>query len=170
MIKRFYFLIVFSLCAVIATAQIQRKILDFTLGTTTKTQVLNYLKYHHHKYSINEDGVIVVEKIAFAGQNWPVAFFSFYKGKFYLVDFRDSDSFTPVETLNLIWKRLSNSLKKKYSNYSISSTEDGALDFSDNKTMLSSSYKYLFGSLSLHIMYYDIYLFGQKNESEEDEL
>lgn len=170
MIKRFYFLIVFSLCAVIASAQIQRKFLDFTLGVTTKAQVLNYIKSHHYEYHLIEDGDIGIHKIKFAGQNWPVAYFCFYNGKLYLVDFRDNDSFTSVETLNLTWKRLSNLLKQKYDNYSISSIEDGALDFSDNKTKLSSNYKYSLGGVSIHIMYYDIYLFGQMCESEESEL
>ena len=169
MIKRFYFLIAFLLCAVITTAQIQRKILDFTLGVTTKTQVLNYLKNHHFNYSLNEDGEYVVQKITFAGHNWPIAYFSFYKGKFYCVDFRDSDSFTPAETLELVWKRLNNSLNKKYSIYSIS-TKDDYIEFSDNKTNVSLDHRYSFGGKTLAIMYYDIYLVNQKYTCEESEL
>ena len=169
MIKRFYILIVFSLCAVIATAQIQRKILDFTLGVTTKTQVLNYLKRHHCHYSLNEDGEYVVNKISFAGHNWPIAYFSFYNGKFYCVDFRDSDGFTSTETLELVWKRFNNSLNKKYSIYSVS-IKDDYIEFSDYKTNVSLDYRYSYGSKSLSIMYYDIYLFKQKNKSEESEL
>ena len=171
MIKRFCLLTLFLLCAIIATAQIQRKILDFTLGVTTKVQVQNYLKSHHYKYHLNEDGDFIVEKVTFAGHNWPAAFFCFYKGKLFLVDFRNNDDFTPVETMDLIWERLSNSLKKKYSNYSFSSSkDDGSLNFSDHKTRLTTNYTYLFGSKSLHIMYYDEYLFGQKYESDESEL
>ena len=82
MIKRLYFLLFLFLCTIVATAQIQRKILDFTLGVSNKTEVLSYLKSNHYKYSY-EDGEYEVRKVTFAGHNWPVAYFSFYKGKLY---------------------------------------------------------------------------------------
>lgn len=167
--KRFYILIYFSLCTIIASAQIQRNILDFTLGVTTKTQVLNYIKSHHYNYSINADGNFVVEKIKFAGQIWPIAFFSFYKGIFYDISFHNSDGDTPKETLDIKWNRLDYSLKRKYSGYIIESKNNSYI-YSDNKTQVWSKYEYFNGRWALSLIYYDIQLSQQKIQSEEDEL
>ena len=159
----------FFLCTIAVSAQIQRKILDFSLGVTTKTQVLNYLKSHHYKYSHNEDGEYVVEKIKFAGHIWPVAYFSFYKGKFYCVDFRDSDSFTPKETLELVWNSINQSLCRKYSAYS-NTIDNDYIDFSDNRTSVSLDHRYLMGGRTLAIMYIDLINNRQKIKEDEDEL
>ena len=169
MIKRFYFLCFFLLCMITATAQIQRRILGFTLGVTTKAQVLNYLKNHHYKYSLRKNGEQVASNITFAGYNWQDTYFSFYKGKLYCVDFRDDGEYTPEELLTEVWDRVKNSLNRKYSLYSISSKDDN-IEFSDNKTYVGLKYKYIFGSKSLSIMYFDIYLFNQCSNSEYNEL
>ena len=169
MIKRFYILIIFSLCTVTVTAQIQRNIFDFTLGVTTKTQVQNYLIRHHYNYSINKNGEYEVRNLIFAGHNWPSVYFSFYNDKFYCVDFIDNESHTPVETLGLVWKRLNSSLNKKYSIYSISSKDD-YVEFSDNKTNVSLKFRNTLGEKMLSIMYYDIFLLNQMISSEESEL
>ena len=87
----------------------------------------------------------------------------------YCVDFRDSYNFTPKETLDLVWNRLKASLNKKYYNY-LDSFKDDYLEFSDNKINVSLDYRFLFGNKSLSIMYYDIYLLKQKNQTEENEL
>lgn len=169
MTQRLYSLMFLLLCMVTATAQIQRKILDFTLGVTTKAQVLNYLKNHHYKYLLRKNGEYVASNITFAGYNWQDTYFSFYKGKLYCVDFRDDGEYTPEELLKEVWERLKNSLNSKYSIYSISS-KDNKIEFSDNKTYVGLGYEYSFGSKSLSIMYFDIYLFKQCSKSEYNEL
>lgn len=153
----------------VATAQIQRKILDFTLGVTNKAQVINHLKSHRFKYSINNDGDIVVDNVAFAGHNWPGVFLNFYNGIFYLVSFRDNESFTPKEIMESVWKRIRNTLNSKYHIY-LESSNENEIEFSDNKTTVSLKYEYIIYNKSLSIMYYDVNLFIKKIKSDDSEL
>ena len=169
MIKRLYLLIFFLLCTVIASAQIQRKILDFTLGVSTKTQVLNYIKSHQYVYHLDEEGNFVVQRIKFAGENWSHARFCFYNEKLYLVSFRHNDRITLKENLDYIWDRLNDSLKKKYSDYIFESEKDSSSYF-DNKTFLVFFYKQGLDVWSICLEYYDYKLFQQKDKLEEDEL
>lgn len=167
--KKILFLIIFLLSTIIASAQIQRKIFDFTLGVTTKSQVLNYIKSHQCVYHLDEEGNFVVHRIKFAGQNWNQANFCFYNGKLYLVSFRDNDLVSLKETLDLVWNRLADSLKKKYNDYLVELLKD-SISYSDNKTFLLLYYKQFSGVWCLSLEYYDSKLFQQKDQSEENEL
>lgn len=169
MTKRFYLLIVFLLCTIIASAQIQRKLLDFTLGVTTKTQVQNYIKSHQYVYHLDEEGNFVIHNIKFAGQNWHHANFCFYNGKLYKVSFSATELDTSKENLDLIWQRFVDSLKKKYIDYICLSEKDNYSYF-DNKTVVVLFYKQFSSVWCLALEYYDYYLFQQKDKSEENEL
>ncbi len=153
------------------SAQIQNKILGFTLGSTSKTTVYNYLKTNHIKFIKEENGEYCAEKVKFAGTLWEFVWFTFYDGKLYNVDFSLSDYSTPVQTMDLIYKRLDNTLISKYARYYDydKSTNERKL-YSDNVTQISFTYRYFQGSKSLGIMYTYLPLFNSKQSSDADEL
>ena len=150
------------------SAQIQRKILGFTLGSSSKTAVYNYLKKNHIKFANTEDGEYCAYNIKFAGQIWENVWFSFYNGMLYNIEFTISEFKTPIKTLDIIYSRLSLSLKNKYSYYRNSSSED--LKFDDNVIEITLLYRYTENIKSLRLMYSHIPSWNRKIISEEDEL
>lgn len=169
--KRTLFTLVLLLCTLMASAQIQRKILGFTLGITSKTIVYNYLKSNRIKFSTNEEGEYVASKIKFAGQIWDSVFFTFYNGKLYNLDFCINEDSTPIQTMDLIYENLDKSLSHKYANYyNFNESTNENKVYSDNVTNITFTYGYLLGSKSLSIMYTYLPLFNRKLSSDADEL
>lgn len=154
-----------------SSAQIQRKFLGFTLGSTSKTAVYNYLKTNHIKFIKNEEGEYCAEKVKFAGEIWEYVWFSFYNGKLYNVDFSISEYSKPIESMDLIYKRLDNSLSRKYAiyyDYNESTSERKV--YRDNTIQISFLYRYFQGSKSLSIMYTYLPILNSIVSSEDDEL
>lgn len=151
-----------------SSAQIQNKLLGFTLGTTTKTAVYNYYKNNHTKVIKNNDDY-VVEKVKFAGQVWDYTFFSFHKGKLYSVYFNKSDFFTSLAVLDGLWEHLSTTLMNKYGDYCLNTSSEKIM-FSDGKTDVSITYNYLDGHKGIGLMYTNRGLRVQKDEADDNEL
>lgn len=148
------------------SAQIQNKILGFTLGETTKSEVYN--KYKSQELFTELDGDIAVGNLKFAGQVWDVTLFRFYNDKLMVVQFSVSESTTPLTILESLWVDFKYKLENKYSDYYINSLTDFIL-FSDFKTDLSLSFFDVNG-MGLNLSYSDCALREQYKQAEEDEL
>jgi len=169
MFKKSILTLVFLVCAIVSSAQIQRNILDFTLGTTTKTQVNNYLKNNHIEFSQDKTGMVEARDIKFAGHVWPVIQFSFYKNKLYIVKFLDNDGFTPAETLTLVCDNLKTGLFNKYSSC-YKGKEDSMWMFGDGRTEVYLSYGFFLGARNLGLIYFDSVLYDKQLKEGLDEL
>ena len=152
-------------------AQIQRKFFSFNLGKTTRHEIINYYKVRNQKIWYSKDTSISVSQVNFGGHTWPVVYFSFHKDKLYHVYFSDSEGFTPIESLDLLWKRLTSTLSSKYDSYydEYESTYN-VKEFNDNRTKAILKYEYFEGSKGIILMYIDTSLQREKIISENDEL
>lgn len=153
------------------SAQIQNKILGFTLGSTSKTTVYNYLKSNNIKFSKNENGEYWAKKVKFAGEIWESVWFSFYDGKLYNVHFYISEDSKSIQLMDAIYGKIKKSLDNKYSDYYMynESTNERHYYF-DNVTRIIFSYSYFQGVKSLDLMYSNMPIFSRKLASEEGEL
>ena len=66
------------------SAQIQNKLLGFTLGTSTKYEIRN--KYKNERSFSEEDSFIMVRDIRFASQHWDYVAFYFFENKLIFED------------------------------------------------------------------------------------
>lgn len=167
--KRTISICLLLLCVLAASAQIQRKFLGFTLGVTTKTQVYNYLKKHHYRFSRNElqDG-FRVENVTFGGIKWSVTFVYFHKNRFHHIWFCDTDDFKPLHILESTYEELSLSLDKKYYKYK-SKTNSNSKTYSDGVTKCYLDYSFQDGMI-LSLTYSYLPLIKQEKIDNESEL
>lgn len=165
--KKYIFLTLLTLCISISSfSQIQRKVLGFTLGITTKTAVASYLKTNHIKYSLVK-GEYCAENVRFAGVVWEYVWFTFYNGKLYNVDFSVSDD-APLKEIRY---RLEESLKNKYSIYynDAESTRDNIV-FSDGIVEVGLRDEYSRETRIVSIMYTYLPILDQSVKADNDEL
>ena len=153
------------------SAQIQNKFFGLTLGKTTKTTVYNYLKKNNIKFTTTEDGDYRARKMKFAGEVWENVWFSFYNGIFYSVYFQTSEDYKSIELMDVIHRKLDNSLKNKYAiYYDPYESRSDKIVYSDNVTRVGLTYNYFEGVKHLGLMYHDLDLFYKQWESDADEL
>ena len=147
------------------SAQIQNKILGFTLGKTTKSQVCKSYKKNYMFRELSDGNCIVFDE-RFAGYEWHNVQFSFYKGILYKVRLEDHNQYDNKTT----WESLKKSLNKKYGKYFISEIKEDeitdAIFYSDDKTALKLSSNVFMTTLQ----YIDIEIAKQKIDDEESEL
>lgn len=167
--QKYLYIILFSLFTLTCSAQIQKKFFGFTIGVTNTTTVANYLKTNHIKYSV-ENGEYRAEKIKFAGEVWDCIWFTFYQGKLYNIDLSISDYSTPIATMNLIHKRIKDSLENKYSEYYNYNSTDEKTMFSDGVIEITLTNRYFEGSKSIGLMYTYLPLLNQRLKAADDEL
>ncbi len=161
-------LILFSLFFVLsAQSQIQRSFLGYTLGITTKTELIRSMRSKGKQISNTkvDDNAIRVKQMKFGGKMWPDIFFMFYNNRLCVVNFIDTGESLSQETLDLQWSIIKNNLSKKYSSYLIKRTEE-ELEYNDNKTKIWTSYSYYNGYKSISLLYCDDYLFNLKNKKD----
>ena len=150
------------------SAQIQNKLLGFTLGTTTKTEV--YEKYKNEKhFRENSSGGYSIGDIEFAGYKWDITTFRFYHDLLLSVQFSLVDLATPISLMDASWDSLSLILLDKYGDYNYYSTSEYQI-FQDDQTHLALSYTYSGNNKALTLIYSDRALREQKRQAEEDEL
>ena len=153
-----------------ASAQIQRKFLGFTLGVTTKTQIVNNLKSRNIKIHSDQDD-IYFENITFGGQQWSYVFISFVNGKMAKISFMKDDETTTLTHLKSIYDNLESSLNKKY--YQYKTDTSGTIKYSDGTVdiCLDCDDSNGYGStVFLSLIYYHRPLMQKKFQQEEDEL
>lgn len=148
------------------SAQIQNKLLGFTLGSTTKSEVYNKYK-NEELFTANGDDIGVGD-LKFAGQTWDVTIFRFYNNKLMLVQFSVTDGMSPLSAIETVWESFKQKLMKKYDTYYLYSSTSDFLSFSDNITHLSLS-RFVYGT-GVNLLYYDIALADQQSVEEEGEL
>lgn len=168
--KRIISIVLLLVCVLTASAQIQRNFLGFTLGVTTKTQVYNYLKTHHYKFTKQtyEDGY-QVENVSFGGYHWTALFITFYKNKLSSVSFYDSDDFKPQELLEANYKYLSSSLDNKYYLY-LSEQSSNEKHYTDGIVECALEYSYSMNAMMLSLRYYYRPLLKQDMIDDDSEL
>lgn len=169
MFKKAILSLVFFVCTTVSSAQIQKNILDFTLGTTSKEQVCSYFKSHNIIYTLGNSGEVVVDGLQFAGWQWGFSHFSFYDNKLYSVQFTSTGLGTPEATLDLLFDKYKNLLSNKYNCYKNAFTS-GQLGFSDNEIELTLYYEKYQGVRILSIEYIHLPLFRRLVKAQEDEL
>lgn len=152
-------------------AQIQRKFLGFTLGSSTKSAVINGLKAKGFKPVTDDNETYSVRYIKFAGHTWPYAAFTFYKGILHTVNFSDSDGLTPRQTIDVIWETLDTNLSEKYGKYYDSEFSSSVKkEFADGRTRIVFNYDFFQGSKIMSLMYYDINIRAKMSDDSADEL
>ena len=163
-------IILFLLLSCITTnAQLQRSILGNSLGVSKKSQVIQNMRNKGNKVTIVDVNIIRVDDVNFGGNKWGCVFFRFYKGILYYARFQDSEYDTSRETLDITWKNLRSSLKKKYY-LEIITDQDEELRFDDDRTIISADYSYFEGYKGIGLAYYDKKLFLMNIQSNDDEL
>lgn len=152
------------------SAQIQNKILGFTLGTTTKSQINN--KYNDESILIEDElGSISVGNIVFAGQKWDIVTFYFYNNILESIQFCETEVLTPRYLMQSIWDGIKNSLWNKYSEYLIEDSSPEFILYSDGITDLALSYSNTpLDEKGLALRYYDQSLRKLRMQAEEDDL
>ncbi len=151
------------------SAQIQNKILGFTLGSTTKSEVYNKYK-NQELFSADDDGTISVGNIVFAGQKWDLTLFCFHNNKLLYVQFSLAEQMTSLSIMDSVWESFQNKLWNKYSNYAVDSQRSDMIFYTDGITRLSLAYMYISNGKLLALQYADINLSEQKSQAEIDEL
>lgn len=163
--------IIYALFFVIsAKSQIQRTFFGFTLGKTTKIELVKSLKEKGKKIlntNVNEE-TIRVNNMTFGGKKWPATFFLFYNNRLCVVSLTDTEEYSSKDNLDLDWKNISEILSQKYSDYQIKNTKY-EIEYNDYKTNLWTSNEPYNGYKSITLMYSDNYLFKLKrNKDKED--
>lgn len=150
------------------SAQIQRTFLDFTLGSTTKSEVYN--KYKNEKlFTEDDNGNYAVGGLVFAGQKWDLTTFAFYKNKLLYVHFALIGYITPENILNSVWDDIRFRLLDKYADYNYYLTSEYAF-FKDGKTQISCSYYSSPETNAVALMYTDEALENQQKAERDSEL
>lgn len=174
MTKKLILFLLLVFCSIKVAGQIQRKFFNFTLGITTRQEVINYYKVRKKEIYYSEilgDTDFSVHQVNFGGNTWPVVHFNFYKNKLYLIRFSDSDGFTPRQILDVTWKRLDDSLLSKYRQFmNTSGSIVSEKIFEDNKTRIVFNYDYFQGTKFLGLMYVDTRLQREMLINEDSEL
>ena len=143
-------------------AQIQKDILGFKLGKSTRNEVINYFKESGNNI-IESDEIVSIDSLDFYGESWPLVSFNFYEEKICSVQFVNVDGITPKDTLDKIWKNINNLLLKKYKTYygkTISTKE--VMSFNDGDILINLIYKENQGVQGLLLVFYDNYLMQEK--------
>lgn len=168
--KRYILLLVIAACNIAAYSQIQNKILGSTLGVTPKSTVIQRLKSRGYKINYVEKNTIRIDNVSFGGFTWASAYMDFHNGKLYVVDFSDSEFFTPKKSLNLRYESLSQSLDKKYSAYK--EPEDDYATYSDGKNYVRIKYEYseITHNWGISLMYINVALQESSVKESESEL
>lgn len=164
-------LILFSLLFVLsAQSQIQRSIMGYTLGKTTKTELIKSLKSKGKqilKTKVDDDA-IKVKHMKFGGIMWPDIFFTFYNNRLCAVNFIETEESISQENIDLHWSNIKNNLRYKYSSYLIKDTGE-ELGYNDNKTKIWTSCLYRRGYKCISLLYCDDYLMDiKRNKDSED--
>ena len=150
------------------SAQIQNKLLGFTLGTTTKAEVYN--KYKNESNFIADGDEYYLLDTKFAGSKWDLVSFYFFHNKLAGVSFADLEHSTPMQLMESIWTDLKDKLRNKYSNYLIPTSPDMIL-YSDGITNVSLKLTDLGSSgMGLILYYSNRALTEGKMDEEEGEL
>lgn len=168
--RLFAFLLLSFLVNLSSNAQIQRKFYDFTLGETSKREVISYFKAKGIKIEKKEEDSYCIENLKFGGDVWSFASFMFYKDKLMNVYYSSNERDKGRALLAQKWENISNLIFKKYAEFKDlgRSSEDRQI-FDDGYTSLTIAYDYFEGVKFVTISYYDIRLALEKIKQEENE-
>lgn len=171
MLKRLSFMLLFTFCVLIISAQIQRDILGCNLGTSSKNTVANTLKKKGLRYENASTTQLCAFNVEFGGINWKYVFFNFFDNKLYQIAFMCSSFDSSPEHLKISYDRVSGILQRKYKKYYSSMYSDATNTSYDDKTTGVDLY---YGTksdgstiLSLDYKYYP--LFDRLGQTQEDE-
>ncbi len=169
--RKFLFFGLFIIWSLCASSQIQRRFLNFTLGQTSKAEVTNYFTIKGYRVRLLDENTVAVNDVRFGGQTWGVTHLQFYKNKLYGVSFMSSEHDYSKENLDMMWEILDKSLERKYSRYYLKNFSK-ELDkwFDDDRTRIWFKYEYFQNAWALSILYYDIRLYDEKSDKDENEL
>ena len=154
------------------SAQIQTKILGFTLGTTTTTTFFNQCETDITRVNYNTtEEIYSIQDVSFAGYIWNYAYFTFVNDKLCTVSFQSTDDSIPTSILELNWENLKTSINKKYSQFYLKNSSTSEMNvYSDGITFLFLKYEYLMDCMVLHLSYTNKDLVHQKVKAAEDDL
>lgn len=168
----------------VSNAQIQNKILDFTLGTTTIEDIKEkypkatgnwagdidraiYPGSELHGNVTEGEPALNIKNIKFAGIDWEYVSCMFYRGK--LCEFTFSSKDHPEYST---WIELCNALSNKYKKYQLASEEENGakyLIFSDGTTRIIACFYNLYSEVDFFTLNYQhVSLFQKKFQKKID--
>lgn len=151
------------------SAQIQNKILGFTLGETTKSEVYN--KYKNEPLFVeDESGILGIGGLQFAGQVWDIVSFEFENNRLFAIQFFLSEPETSTQLMDILWANFQLKLFEKYGDYYFDYSQSDFKFYSDGKTDLSLSYQYISGYKELSLRYGDRTIAEQRLKAGFDDL
>ena len=167
--KRILTIFLALLIGLSTSAQLQNKLLGFTLGSTTKSEVYN--KYKNDPYFFEREGgnCLVTTDVTFAGHEWDIVSFYFFNNKLAGISFSDLEPETSAQVIELTWGNLKDKLMNKYSYYLIPTSSDMIL-YSDGINNIALNLTDTSGRLALILYYSNRALTEGKMDAEEDEL
>lgn len=169
--KKLSFIVISLLISICASAQIQRNFFGFTLGETTKSEVIKYFKSKKYKMNESDDETLILTDLKFAGHTWPFSAISFYNGKLNRVYFADNETYTPIHTLDLVWEDFLIKISQKYSDYyQINLSNDESKVYYDDSTRFSMDYIVFQGYKGLSLMYTDRKLLDEERDDDANDL
>ena len=153
------------------SSQIQRKFYDFTLGQTSKSEVVNYFKAKQIEIVDNKENSVAVRNVRFGGYEWPFSAFRFYNNKLVFVYFSNDEQSNSKESLSKTWEHLVTIIDKKYSNFFVSKTSsENILFYNDNITNVQLKYTVFEGIEAITLSYADNQLLSEECKEDENEL
>lgn len=154
-----------------SSAQIQRKILGFTLGVTPKSTVVQRMKAQGYIHTTDPDGAYIYNNVKFGSVMWSYVSISFYQNKLFQVWFQNNSIQSDYNTLKSQYQTLKITLDEKYGLYFDSEISEGTnLYYSDNITNIMFSLREYRGTNYLSISYEDNVLKTSQKKSERNEL
>ena len=148
-------------------AQIQKDILGFQLGKSTRNEVVNHFKETGNNI-LESDDIVSIESLDFYGESWPLVSFNFYEDKICSVQFVNVDVITPKDKLDKIWNNLNNLLSEKYTAYYGKSISTKELKlFNDGDILINLIYEVYQGAQGLLLVFYDNKLMQEKSNKTD---
>lgn len=175
-IRRTLILLVFCCTSTLcATAQIQTKFFNSTLGVSTKATFIANLKAKGIRYKAREDGDILFLDALFGGYTWQ-GWVSFYNEKFTSVVFMQQETLDDnlnVESNSYIlqtYNSLESTFNQKYGVYELTSSTTYDKIYNDGKTAVTLKYENKDPYKKQLILFYaDFDLLKQQQKSNSDE-
>lgn len=119
-------------------AQLPRKVTDFTLGTSTPTQVESYFK--NKGVDIEKNGAeVIIKNFSHEGITWPYVRFEFYESKLMQVVFEIKKPVSKETELNKMFQQLGKRLSNNYAKHlKKDKSSDDNYFFEDDNTCIAT--------------------------------
>lgn len=165
--KRTFILLLVTFFAIVNSyGQIGRDYMGFKLGSSTKSEVLKYIKSNGAKIIDQEDNYIhILNKINIMGATWDSMEFMFSDNLVMFIVFKTSDYQKPARRAALKMQKdlVKKDLMDKYAKYYIDdNSDDNSCFFTDSKTGLILKYFEKESLYFLTLTAVDVYLYQNK--------